>query len=81
MAAGGGGGRDPVVVGPYRLITRLGEGGMGVVHLAVDRDGRAVAIKLLRPQVAADPYARLRLRREVETLRRVRHPRVAGVLE
>jgi serine/threonine protein kinase len=73
--------QDPTSVGPYRLVQRLGEGGMGVVHLALDPGGRAVALKLLRTQVAADPEARLRLTREVETLRRVRHARVAEVLD
>ena len=65
--------RDPVTVGPYRLLQRLGEGGMGVVHLALDPAQRAVALKVLRESVAADPDARRRLSREVETLRRVRH--------
>jgi serine/threonine protein kinase len=73
--------QDPTTVGPYRLVQRLGEGGMGVVHLALDPAGRAVALKLLRTHVAADPEARLRLTREVETLRRVRHARVAEVLD
>lgn len=67
-------------LGPYRLVQRLGEGGMGVVHLGLDERGRAVAIKVLRDHVAHDPVARARLAREVATLRRVRHPRVAPVL-
>lgn len=70
-----------MTVGGYRLLQQLGEGGMGVVHLAQDRRGRAVAIKLLRANVAGDPEARRRLAREVQTLRRVRHPRVAEVLD
>ncbi len=72
---------DTATVGPYRLVQRLGEGGMGVVHLALDPQGRAVALKVLRAHVAADPDARRRLAREVETLRRVRHPRIAEVLD
>jgi predicted Ser/Thr protein kinase len=73
--------REPGLVGQYRLLQRLGEGGMGVVHLALDPEGRAVAVKVLRPHVAADPDARRRLAREVATLRRVRHPRVAAVID
>ena len=68
-------------LGPYRLVQRLGEGGMGVVHLGVDERGRGVAIKVLRDHVAHDPTARQRLAREVSTLRRVRHPRVAPVID
>lgn len=71
----------PDTVGPYRLLQRLGEGGMGVVHLALDDAGRAVAIKLLRPHIADDAEARRRLAREVATLRRVRHPQVAAVID
>jgi serine/threonine protein kinase len=73
--------REPVLIGPYRPVQRIGEGGMGVVHLALDPAGRAVALKVLRDHVCADPEARARLRREVETLRRVRTPHVAEVLD
>jgi hypothetical protein len=68
-------------LGPYRLVQQLGEGGMGIVHLALDRQGRAVAIKVLRPHVAHDPDARARLAREVGTLELIRHPNVAPVLD
>lgn len=68
-------------LGPYRLAGLLGEGGMGVVYLGLDRAGRAVAIKALRPHIAGDPDARARLAREVTTLERVQHPRVAAVLD
>src|SRR4051812_49927417 len=71
---------EPTLIGPYRPVQRIGEGGMGVVHLALDEQGRAVALKVLRDHVCADPEARARLRREVETLRRVRSPHVAEVL-
>ena len=72
---------DGARVGPYRLVQPLGEGGMGVVHLALDPHGRAVALKILRPHVAHDPGARTRLRREVEVLSRIRDPRVAAVVD
>ncbi len=68
-------------LGRYRLAQVIGQGGMGVVHLALDAQGRAVAVKVLRPHVAGDPDARERLAREVDTLTRVRSPRVAEVLD
>ncbi|WP_336922433.1 serine/threonine-protein kinase [Aquipuribacter sp. SD81] len=68
-------------LGPYRLLRVIGEGGMGVVHLAMDPDERAVAVKVVRPHVATDPQTRERLAREVRTLSKVRHPRVAEVLD
>src|SRR4051794_11051482 len=68
-------------VGPYRLLARIGEGGMGVVHLAQGPDGRRVALKVLRPHVVGDVEARERLAREVSSLRRVTSPRVAEILD
>lgn len=68
-------------LGPYRLVARIGEGGMGVVHLGLDPDRRTVAVKVLRPQVAADEVSRVRLAREVDTMRRVASPHVAEVLD
>ncbi|MEU0518401.1 serine/threonine-protein kinase [Streptosporangium sp. NPDC006007] len=73
--------RAPERLGPYRLLEKIGEGGMGVVHLGLDEDGREVAVKVLHPHVAADLKARDRLTREVETMRRVRSPQVAEVLD
>ena len=71
----------PAFLGPYRLQDRLGEGGMGVVHLARDPEGRLVALKVLRTWIAEDVNARRRLIREVETMRRVHSPYVAEVLD
>jgi hypothetical protein len=68
-------------VGPYRLLALLGEGGMGVVHRAVDDEGRDVAVKLVRPEFAKDDAFRSRLAREVDTMRRIRSPYVAEVLD
>ncbi|WP_188778917.1 serine/threonine-protein kinase [Marmoricola endophyticus] len=68
-------------VGGYRLMTRLGEGGMGIVHLAQAPDGRRVALKVLRPHVVGDQEARDRLAREVSSLRRVHSFRVAEIVD
>ena len=73
--------RTPGKFGPYRVLERIGEGGMGVVYLAADSEQRQVAVKVLRPAVAGDPNARRRLAREVETMRRVRSPFVAEVVD
>jgi predicted Ser/Thr protein kinase len=72
--------RLPRTLGPYRLQDRLGEGGMGVVHLAQDQQGRLVAVKVLSNH-GEDVNARRRLAREVETMCRVRSPYVAEVLD
>lgn len=71
----------PTRVGDYVLLTRLGEGGMGIVHLARGADGRRVALKVLRDHIAGDREARDRLAREVGSLKRVRSPWVAEIID
>jgi hypothetical protein len=71
----------PGKIGPYRLLEKIGEGGMGVVYLARDAESHPVAVKVLGPAVTGDPNARRRLFREVETMRRVRSPYVAEILD
>jgi serine/threonine kinase PknH len=73
--------RTPERLGPYRLIKRIGEGGMGVVYLGVDSSDAEVAIKALHPGLAQETNARRRMSREVETMQRVRSPYVAEVLD
>lgn len=73
--------RTPKRLGPYRLIRRLGEGGMGVVYLATDSAGSQVAIKALHPGMAREENARRRMAREVDTMRRVHSRHVAEVVD
>ncbi|WPW31618.1 protein kinase [Streptomyces atratus] len=62
---------DPREVGPYRLLARLGAGGMGEVFLGRSPGGRTVAVKVVRQELAEDVQFRLRFKREVEAARRV----------
>jgi serine/threonine protein kinase len=62
---------DPSQVGRYRLVARLGAGGMGVVYLGVSQDGQQAAVKVLRPELADNPEFRARFGREVTMLTRV----------
>ena len=68
-------------LGGYRLIEKLGSGGMGVVYLGMDAENNPVAVKVLHPNIANDETSRKRLAREVRTLRRIKHPRIASVLD
>ncbi len=71
----------PSKIGPYRIVEKIGEGGMGVVYLARDAESRQVAVKVLGATVARDPNARARLAREVDTMRRVQSPYVAEIVD
>ena len=62
---------DPSRIGQYRLVARLGSGGMGVVYLGTGSDGTRAAVKVLRPELADDEDFRARFRREVAALGRV----------
>ncbi|MFJ8135313.1 protein kinase [Streptomyces sp. NPDC096013] len=64
---------DPASVGDgrYRLVGRLGRGGMGVVYFGRSRSGRAVAVKVVRPELSTEPGFRRRFADEVAAARRV----------
>lgn len=58
-------------IGPYIVVRELGAGGMGTVYLARSRGGRLLAVKVARPELAADADFRARFRAEVGAARRV----------
>src|SRR4051794_35929590 len=72
---------DPESVGDYTLESRLGSGGMGVVHLGRSPSGRRVAVKVVHAQFAADPEFRARFRQEVAAARRVSGAFTAPVVD
>ncbi|GAA4672371.1 hypothetical protein GCM10023347_27900 [Streptomyces chumphonensis] len=72
---------DPWRVGPYRLVARLGAGGMGQVYLGRSETGRTVAVKVVRAEHAHHPEFRRRFAREVAAARRVGGPWTADVLD
>ncbi|MFB7459812.1 protein kinase [Streptomyces sp. NPDC056188] len=72
---------EPATVGPYRLLGRLGSGGMGRVYLGRSAGGRTVAVKIVHPHFALDEEFRARFRREVEAARRVGGAWTAPVLD
>ncbi len=72
---------DPELIGPYRLRGRLGAGGMGRVYLGLSPGGRAVAVKVIRAELAQDPEFRARFRREVAVARTVSGLYTAPVLD
>ncbi len=72
----------PETIGPYKILRRLGQGGMGIVYEAEqEATRRLVALKVIRGGIHVDDY-RLRLfEREAQTLARLRHPAIAAVYE
>ncbi|MEU9119255.1 MDR family MFS transporter [Streptomyces sp. NPDC048506] len=72
---------DPTHIGPYRLIARLGAGGMGLVYLGRSEAGRTVAVKVVQEEHAQHPEFRRRFAREVAAARRVGGSWTADVLD
>ncbi|HEV8580594.1 MAG TPA: serine/threonine-protein kinase [Thermoanaerobaculia bacterium] len=68
------------VVGNYRIVEKIGEGGMGAVYRAFDEMlDREVAIKAIRPELAREPQIVERFRAEAKILARVSHPSIATI--
>src|SRR4051795_2197335 len=69
------------MVGPYRVESMIGEGGMGRVYRAVGPDGETVALKVVKAELARDDVFRRRFEREAGTAARVQHPNVVPVVD
>ncbi|HEV8367169.1 MAG TPA: serine/threonine-protein kinase [Pyrinomonadaceae bacterium] len=70
------------LISHYRIISKLGEGGMAEVYLAEDTKlGRRVAMKFLPPQTSADQQARKRLIREAQAVATLEHQNICGIYE
>ncbi|MER5634548.1 serine/threonine-protein kinase [Streptomyces nitrosporeus] len=73
--------QDPERIGTYRLLARLGAGGMGRVFLGRSPGGRLVAVKVIHDEISEHPEALARFRREAETVRAVRSACTARLID
>jgi serine/threonine protein kinase len=71
---------DPESIGPFKLVARLGAGGMGVVYLAT-RGSQSVALKVLNSALTENSVARSRFKKEIQTLQQIDSPFVAKVVD
>ena len=70
----------PSRLGPYRIVRKIGRGGMGTVYLGVDdSSGRTAAVKLLAAEMAQQSDFRDRFQGEIETLRKLNHPNIVQI--
>src|SRR5579872_1529021 len=69
-------------LGHYRIESKLGEGGMGVVYRAFDSHlDRPVAIKILRPETTANPERRRRFVQEAKAASALNHPNIVHIYD
>lgn len=71
---------EPTQLGPYRIRSRLGRGGMGTVYEAEDAAGHVVAVKTLSAHLGDDAAGRRRFAAEIEALKALRHPGIVRIL-
>ena len=73
---------DPLLVGDFFIMDKIGQGGMGVVYKARPRESyRLVALKMMTPKTADDAISVKRFRREVELASRLQHPNIVSALD
>jgi serine/threonine-protein kinase len=71
---------SPERLGPYRIVSKLGRGGMGMVFLGMDdAAGQSAAVKLLAGEMAFHPDFRERFKAEIDTLRKLHHPNIVQI--
>ncbi len=70
----------PSRLGPYRIVRKVGRGGMGTVYMGIDDStGQTAAIKLLASEMAEQSDFRERFKAEIETLRKLNHPNIVQI--
>jgi serine/threonine protein kinase len=70
------------IVGHYRIVEKIGAGGMGEVYLAQDIElGRQVALKFLSPQYISDEDFKARFKREAQASAALNHPNIIHIYE
>jgi serine/threonine protein kinase len=72
---------DPREIGGYRIVARLGAGGMGRVYLATTQSGRRLALKVIRPEFADDSEFRRRFQQEITAAQRVQSLYIAPLID
>ena len=73
---------SPALQSRFEILSELGRGGMGIVYKARDREtGEVVAIKILRPELAADPAAMERFKKELRLARKITHKNVCRIYD